>query len=652
MSLNIDDTTSGNNAGTPTTPTAPGFATLSNTQSSTGDHDDGFDSVTMGSITKKTGGVGFQELYRKAIDALKTKISPDTLSKIPVELIALDTALPQFSSLYAPGIVAVAPGKDDGNLYYTVLIFQDPTRDPGIREVPTNGNNNIKTVWHLTSMDCYDSVYEQVVKGAVLAWARSKNLDRLTPYNVMGCMVSPNYKTQDDNEMAQLINTYAIIPLWTAKVDVQQASGKPMDLTRMSAGKRLESVVAYAGTPHEEKVTGTVHNTRFLLAVNKVTDQKTAGNGLYSMNDGTQRDPQTLSGGYLDVIPADEFVGTARATNLQIVPGYGAPVQRPQLNARVVMTLLDSPNLNTLQMQILALASTILHFRRRENLIDGFLATSSSQEQAAMWSIAGLNVLANVDKKPGGISEPIADFQTAEISQKVELFNQMVSENTAYTLRVSRLGQDSYHNSVLLQAADPRNQEQSKRIVEAANALTGGKLATVLAGQAVTPVLPGITMVPLGHYTDSEGRKRDLSDVNAVTIMNRVGRGGNTQMLEALKAYYMAFDGQQDDAITRLETIRKLYKELLGSSVTFTGTGYIVNIDGRFATALADAVYSTGKAPTLTNGSTIGLGSSRFAPTWSSSAFSQSTLGAYNQILSTASPMGIPGFMMPGQRSF
>lgn len=651
MSLNIDDnTTSTPNAA----PTAPGFGSLSgNTQPAavTHDGDDGFDNVSLGAITKKTGGVGFQELFRKATEALKTKISPTTLEKIPVELLPLDTAMPQFSQLHAPGIIAVAPGKDDGNLYYTVLIFQDPTRDPGTREVPSNNNQNVKTVWHLTDMDCYDAVYEKTVQAAVVQWARAKGYERLNPTNVMGCLVSSQYKTGDENAMAQLINGYAIIPLWTAKVDMQQANGKPLDLTRMSNGKRLESVVAYAGAPNVETTTGTVHNTRFMLAVNKVTDVKNAGNGMFSMNDGTQRDPQTLSAGYLDVLPADEFVGTPQASNLQIVPGYGVPARKPQLNARVVMTVLDSPNLNTLQMQLLSLGSTILHFRRRENLIDGFLATSSSAEQAAMWSIAGMNVLANVDKKPNGISEPIDGLQQADINQKVEIFNQMVTDQTAYTLRVSRLGQDSYHNSIFLQAANPGNQEQAKRIVEAANALTGGRLAGILGGQAISPVLPGITMVPLGYYSDSEGRKCDLSDVNALTIMNRVGRGGNASMLEALKAYYMAFDGQQDDIITRKETLLKLYKDLLGSSVVITGTGYIVNIDGRFATALAEAIYATGKAPTLTNGSNIGLSSTRFAPAWSQNAFSQSSIGAYNPS-AVNTVIGTPGFAMPGQRSF
>jgi hypothetical protein len=650
MSLNVDTQDTATTQAT--VPAAPGFGSLSSAAHTNDSGDDGFDNVSLGAITKKTGGVGFQELYRKAQDALKTKISPNTLEKIPVDLIPLDTALPQFSQLHAPGIIAVAPGKDDGNLYYTVLVFQDPSRDPGTREVPTNSNGNIKTVWHLTDMDCYDNVYENTVKAAVQAWARTKGFERLVPTNVMGCLVSSNYKTQDDNAMAQLINTYAIIPLWTAKVDVQQANGKPMDLTRMSQGKRLESVVAYAGVPHQEHTTGTVHNARFMLAVNKVTDAKNSGNGMYSMNDGTQRDPQTLSGGYLDVIPADEFVGTPQASNLQVVPGYGVPARKPQLNARVVMTILDSPNLNTLQMQLLSLGSTILHFRRRENLIDGFLATSSSQEQASMWSIAGLNVLANIDKKTTGQSEPIADINSADINQKVELFNQMVADQTAYTLRISRLGQDSYHNSIFLQAANPANRDHAQRIVEAANALTGGRLAAILAGQSITPVMPGVTLVPLGYYTDSEGTKRDLSDVNAVTIMNRVGRGGNASMLEALKAYYMAFDGQQDDAITRLETLRKLYKELLGSSVVFTGTGYIVNIDGRFATALAEAIFATGKAPVLTNGSNIGLGSTRFAPVWSQNAFSQSSIGAYNPSINSGASVGMPNFVMPGQRSF
>ncbi len=647
MALNIDNTQ------TNATPAAPGFGTLNQNQSQTPSHDgeDGFDSVSMGAITKKTGGVGFQELFRKAQEALKTKISPSTLELIPVELLALDTALPQFSQLHAPGIVAVAPGKDDGNLYYTVLIFQDPTRDPGTREVPTNGNQNVKTVWHLTDMDCYDQVYEQTVKAAVMQWARSKGFERLQPYNVMGCLVSSQYKFADENAMAQLVNTAGIIPLWTAKVDVKQANGKPLDLTRMDARKRLESTVAYAGVPNVETITGTVHNTRFMLAVNKVTDVKANGNGLYSMNDGTQRDPQTLSAGYLDVLPTDEFVGTPQASNLQVMPGFGIPMRKPQLNARVVMTMLDSPNLNTLQMQLLSLGSTILHFRRRENLIDAFLATSSTQEQAAMWSIAGMNVLANVDKKPNGISEPIEGLQQADITQKVEIFNQMVSEQTAYTLRVSRLGQDSYHNSIFLQAANPANQEQAKRIVEAANALTGGRLANILGGQPISPVLPGYSMVPLGYYFDAEGRKCDISDVNALTIMNRVGKGGNTSMLEALKAYYMAMDGN-DDPITRLETLRKLYKDLLGSSVTFTGSGFSVNLDGRFATALADAIYATGKAPMLTNGSTIGLSSSRFAPAWQANAFSSSSIGAYGTQSSSNPVAHNHAFAMPFGRSF
>lgn len=285
-------------------------------------------------------------------------------------------------------------------------------------------------------------------------------------------------------------------------------------------------------------------------------------------------------GGYIDTVWVDE-------QNLQAVNLMGP---KPKFVARLVMTTLENQAMQTIPAQLLALSASML-LREGNNWFGYFTPRrlAAGAHRVDKRDVGALNIEGNMNDDPSGFDKMIDTKDAAFDGIALQrLIMRLFVPGMYFTLRVSEAGADTWYNSVFKAAADG-NPNAINAILAGANTLTNGNFQKFYTSGA-SPVLKNEDRVHMGYYTDANGVKCDLADIDYLAIMNLVGRNDPT----VGAAWSNTFYGTSEPLNVRLAARWKMINDVVGGTAVLTGYGRLVTFTNEFIDAFAKAVAATG----------------------------------------------------------
>lgn len=285
-------------------------------------------------------------------------------------------------------------------------------------------------------------------------------------------------------------------------------------------------------------------------------------------------------GGYIDTVWVDE-------QNLQAANLVGP---KPKFVARLVMTTLENQAMQTIPAQLLALSASML-LREGNNWFGYFTPRrqAAGAHRIDKRDVGALNIEGNMNDDPSGFDKMIDTKENGFDGIALQrLIMRLFVPGMYFTLRVSEAGADTWYNSVFKAAADG-NPNAINAILAGANTLTNGNFQKFYTSGA-SPVLKNEDRVHMGHYTDSNGAKCDLADIDYLAIMNLVGRNDPT----VGAAWSNTFYGTSEPLNVRLAARWKMINDVVGGTAVLTGYGRLVTFTNEFIDAFAKAVAATG----------------------------------------------------------
>ena len=504
----------------------------------------------------------------KALEAIK-KIPVS--KELDITMITIDNA--KYQNLQLSSLVVAVRPVDQGHkaVAYHTLLLEGSAQPLEPKIVPINGQN--------IPMDLYsEAVYDRIYDTAV-----SDTLKQAyAGYNVLPVAAEVVPRTFDWNDQEE-VRKLLVNALCAVIQELQVAVGMSgeIDLTKAARDANLQVSVSY-NQPDSQSAVGLPIRTDLGMSLSAVAldrgDATTVNNA--------QRSHQLAQvGGFIDVV----WTGKQQ---VQAGSFMGVQAPPPQVFApRLVLTKLESLFAMTPGAQLLAMASAI-SFSENGGWFSYFKprAMGQSSNRIDRRDVGVLNIEGNVYNEQGanGFGAPI-DTKTTTFTdlQLGQFLSLLVSPALLVSLDVSTCSSDTWYNEVFAAAATG-NQGAQRALVEAAQSVTGGAFGQFYQTNA-SPVVEFEEIVLNGYYTDADGIKRDVRDIDYVAMMNAHGRNDPT----VGAAWTDTFLRTDQPLVKRLDARKRMLRETL-SDVVFTGTSRRVTMSAAFLDALVKGIAKSG----------------------------------------------------------
>lgn len=280
---------------------------------------------------------------------------------------------------------------------------------------------------------------------------------------------------------------------------------------------------------------------------------------------------------YVDLLWAPVDGGGYNQFNQQVV----VPTQKYAAN--IIITDIDSAVAYTTGSTLLSIY-TALSVREELNWVQYFrpLVTSSMNPR----EIGILNLEANVLKEPvpSRINTMADNFGLPDLAQ---LVNALIRPVPLVSLDVSPATSSSWYMSIFAEAANG-NRDAYIAIVEAADQLTGNLFSQFFP--VGTSMFTNSDQIHLGYYTNTEGVKKDLREIDYLAVANYMLEKNP----EFVRAFSDSFTNSGLRTNVRLSLRKKLITEITSNSAVITNTAVRYTFSQAFLNALAASVHATG----------------------------------------------------------
>lgn len=243
--------------------------------------------------------------------------------------------------------------------------------------------------------------------------------------------------------------------------------------------------------------------------------------------------------------------------------GFGQQQQTQQYFARVVLTRLDTEqDFITPELQMLSLLGSTIVGR---NLNWARVWSPSVRGMnPGMHDIGALGY--EIPDASGGfmgrINTSSAAFDDAALAQLVA---STIHERPIISLDVEESGELTWLNRTLLEAAEG-NVDANQAVINALNNLTNGIFSRLWNRNDLFAVADE-NRIHLGYYTDENGERRDIRDLDYLAVLTRYG-DADPEMVVKWQSTYDDLDVPAD---VRLAEREELIRKILGSTVVITG---------------------------------------------------------------------------------
>ena len=514
-------------------------------------------------------GVG-SEFYSK----LKTKlIEVFKQSNENVEIALLDLDNINEPALAFSSIIVALRYKNmpEVGIAYHLLILE-PT---GEKIAPFYDNANGTQIEILrTTSDALDDILQ------------TKALDRVRKafpkgpwYMVDACVVPTGFNPEDQFAVHRLALNAGLAA--GTEIELHSANFRELNLGSVQADNKMNITIGFQRQQIEDAVANPMRSDVLI----QFSSKKQGSNArVTSVNTGDREVKISEISSFLDLVwnPVNPM-GMVNPYVQQMQP------MTQKYSPRLVITNLASNYSYTPGSVLLALA-TSLSLRDDNNWIQAFRPMPSSGHEIDMADIGALNIEANLSNEQSGFGTRI---DTKSDSFRLEDLGQMVAALIQPGLIVSmdcpESGPQSWYLSVFAAAANTGSSAAYNVIYDAADSLTNGSFGRNFTRG--TPIFTDLNnRIHLGTWSDRNGNKRDIRDIDHLAVCNLVGER-NPQLI---RAWSDTFLRQEYPLAMRLAERKKMISGLTNETAQFTGFAQRVTFTSAFMEALARGIREAG----------------------------------------------------------
>jgi hypothetical protein len=205
-----------------------------------------------------------------------------------------------------------------------------------------------------------------------------------------------------------------------------------------------------------------------------------------------------------------------------------------------------------------------------------------------MYDIGKLNYEANTENNPSGVGAYV-DTKTASftLDTLATYCSTIIQNGLVISIDVPEAGPQSWYLSVF-HAASMGSQQAIDVIMNAANSLTNGNFAKYF--QPGSQIFTGPSdPVHLGTYLDKNGAKRDLRDIDYLSVIHLTG----DKELNTIRSWGDTFVRTDFPSMLRLSERKRIIMGLTRDSAEITGFANRVTFTSAFLDALANGCRDT-----------------------------------------------------------
>jgi hypothetical protein len=399
-------------------------------------------------------------------------------------------------------------------------------------------------------------------------------------FNVDGVVVPASFNPDDKYAVHHLALNAGLA--CSTELSIREPGFADLNLANMANDSSLNVNIGFNRTQIADAV-GTPMRSDILI--NFASKKQGSQNKFTSVNSGDKEVKVSEVSGYLDLVWNPVATGGVYNPYVQQLQ-----TQTQKYAARLVITNLAS-NYSYTPASVLLAMTTALSLRDDNNWIQQFRPTPSKGNEIDMTDIGALNIESNLMNEPNGFGTRI---DTKADSFKLEDLGQLVAALIQPGLIISldcpEAGAQSWHLSVFA-AASNGSSAAYRVIYDAANQLTNGAFAKHFP-QGSSMFVDQNNRVHLGTWTDRNGNKRDIRDIDHIAVCNLTGER-NPQVI---RDWSDTFLRTQFPLVQRLAARKRMISGLTNETAVFTGFAQRITFSAAFMDALSKGIRETGMA--------------------------------------------------------
>lgn len=300
---------------------------------------------------------------------------------------------------------------------------------------------------------------------------------------------------------------------------------------------------------------------------------------------------------YVDLVLDQDAAMNAALPGYGGLPNqFGGPQQQPSTQRyypRAILTRADNAfNMISLETELLSLVTVAL--LTKNSMYSGVWRPRKGVKQKDdLRDIGAVNLELGLIPDPKNpqkrtrINTKSDNFTDAEAFQ---LIRAVVKDELIFSMDVEQGGEHSWVQNLLLLATteDAQGQQAHQAILQAADALTNGFFRQEFDPSNKIAQHDG-NRIQLGYYVDAQGVKRDLREIDHLSMLNMFGETN----MEIVDRYADTFDKVDEDMDMRLHVRTGILREAVGD-VYIKGYADRINFTPVFMKALISAAFKAG----------------------------------------------------------
>ncbi len=505
----------------------------------------------------------YTELKRQLGEILKTD---------DIEFFILDMNKEIHTNLYYSGIIIAERIKVQPSVIAYQILLLSGTADP-IKPLIESINNTTVEVTRLPS-DAYDSRIREIANNII-----NKAFPNTRSICVSCCIVPETFNVKDPAAVRRLAHNASTAT--NTELLYRSNQYQPINLSEVDNNLGLTIALQFANQqmygadslPFRSSVV-----SEFCFRPNARTQDR-------SLNNGAANQTITQVSGFIDAVYVP--VAGASGTNPWLTQQQNTQRPTQKFMPRFVITDINCHAL-TPDMVLLAIA-TSFPLRDDSNWIQTFRPSSNRYITFNITDIGALNIDANIANETTGYGTRIdTNTQTFTLGELGSLVATMFRPELAISLDVPDAGPSTWYTDLFVAASRGDNSAYNV-IYNAANVLTGGRFERHFAmGQSMFTDVGN--RVHLGYWTNKNGEKCDIRDIDHLAVCNIIGEINPTLIREWSDTWVRT----QVPAPIRLAARKKMISSLTNETAIFTGWAERLTFTAAFTGALSNAIRDTG----------------------------------------------------------
>lgn len=510
------------------------------------------------------------EALIKGYEAVQTAIKESRFSQA-YKVLAAQIDNQSETRLKFSSIVLILQHQASNNIAHHTLLLEDSREPLGTKMEQING---VQVQIDSFAAQYYDAVYASAVDRTMAsAFPNTRILNT-------GCTVVPRGFQWADAKISRELVVNAMVAAATY-LEATLPDFIDMDMTKVGSGEQLQVQVSW-DNPQTTDYTDLPVRSDIQIVCSAVSQKSESQE---SRNSEVSTISVSRVTGFMDLTyeePAQDF---NQAYAQQVAVGAYRKY-RP----RFVITRLENNMRMTPAGQLFAIASTLCigegntYFRAFKPRLN---VTGRDPK-----NVGAVNIEANMPVPPTNQPDPsgfgnLVDTKGSEFGDRElgQLISLTMHPGVVFSIDVSDAGADTWYNSVFSRAAGG-DIEANREILKAANTLTGGAFAQLYGtSNNFVPVLRTDERVLLGYYTNKDGQRADIRDVDYLAVLNILGINDRQQIVN----WSDSIERTNEPLMLRLQG-RKTIIRAIADQVVFTQQGTRATLNPEFLNMLLKAL--------------------------------------------------------------